>query len=351
MKFASSVEYAMSFRRSWLAVALVLSPRLALAQDPAAAAQMLFENGRDLLRSGKADAACPKLAESQRLQPATGTLLALAICHQTQGKLASAWVEFSEVAARAAKDGQLERESHARSQISLLKPQLSTLELRVPPEVEALAGLEVRLDGIVVGKSVWNVPVPVDGGEHVVDVRAAEHDPWRHTVSVAMERDAVLAQVPPLVRSPITARVNAEQAKQLAPVAHETPAKRTPSQPTPQEPLPESSQALRWTGIAAAGAGAAALVAGGVCFVRSYQRKLDSQEPCSSPDCKLERQAQQDAWDLGNWATGLGIAGGALLLAGGALWLWNPQPGPEPASNVSFSFGPEGGALMLTRKF
>jgi hypothetical protein len=348
VKFASSVEYAMSFRRSWLAVALVLSPRLGLAQDPAAAAQALFENGRDLLRSGKVDAACPKLAESQRLQPATGTLLALAICHQTQGKLATAWVEFSEVAARAAKDGQLERESHARSQIVLLKPRLSTLELRVPPEVEALAGLEVRMDGIVVGKSAWNVPVPVDGGEHVVEVRAADHDPWHHTVSVAEEREAILAQVPPLVPSPLTARVNAERAEQRPAVMHQTAA---PHPPTPREPLSRSSPALRWTGIAAAGAGAAALVAGGVCFVRSYQRKLDSQEPCSSPDCKLERQAHQDAWDLGNWATGFGIVGGALLLGGGALYLRHREPGPQQKSNVSFSFGPQGGVLMLTRKF
>src|SRR5262244_1618441 len=67
----------------------------AQARDPVAAEQLFIE-GRAAAARGDYATACPKFAESQHLEPATGTLLNLADCEERLGKLASAWQHFRE---------------------------------------------------------------------------------------------------------------------------------------------------------------------------------------------------------------------------------------------------------------
>src|SRR5262245_53123818 len=100
---------------SWLpalrsALGIGFCAALAFAPEPAwtaptpaevAVAEALFRQGKDLLAAGKTSEACPKLAESQRIDPAGGTLIALALCYEADGKTASAWVVFGEAQAVA----------------------------------------------------------------------------------------------------------------------------------------------------------------------------------------------------------------------------------------------------------
>jgi hypothetical protein len=65
------------------------------------------------MQEGKFAEACPKLAESHRLDPASGTVYNLAICLEKEGKVASAIIAFEESSARSAKDGNKEREALA----------------------------------------------------------------------------------------------------------------------------------------------------------------------------------------------------------------------------------------------
>src|SRR5215218_5450162 len=96
-----------------LLVALVLCPASAHA-DPAvekAAAEALFQQGKALVAERRFAEACPKFAESLRLDPGVGTLLYLADCQEKAGKTASAWARFLEAAAAAKAAGQADRET------------------------------------------------------------------------------------------------------------------------------------------------------------------------------------------------------------------------------------------------
>jgi tetratricopeptide (TPR) repeat protein len=78
-----------------------------------ARATALFREGRALMATGRNGEACPKLAESQRLDPSGGTLLNLALCDERAGQLARARREFDEAAAVARREGRADREAEA----------------------------------------------------------------------------------------------------------------------------------------------------------------------------------------------------------------------------------------------
>ena len=68
------------------AAAFVALPTSAHAQD----ADKLFKEARRLVEAGDYAHACPMFAESERLEPAPGTLLNLADCEKNVGQLVSA---------------------------------------------------------------------------------------------------------------------------------------------------------------------------------------------------------------------------------------------------------------------
>ena len=102
---------------------LVASAMAAAATtEDTAAAQALFEEGRRLVKAGSFNDACPKFAESQRLDPAIGTHFQLAECLERTGQIAAAWTHYVAVSDEASLSGPTEREKFVRARAEALRP-------------------------------------------------------------------------------------------------------------------------------------------------------------------------------------------------------------------------------------
>lgn len=183
-------------------------------------AQSLFDEGRALMDAGRYAEACPKLAESQRLDPGAGTLLNLAICHESEGRLATAYTELNASLSLATKDGRRDRESIARKHLAVVTPRIPHVSIHVAEEVD---GLEVRLDGGPVRKPAWDVVTGVDPGWHLVEAEAPGFPLYRERIFVQELENKVLtvpslratsaAAPPPADARVLTATTDANAAK------------------------------------------------------------------------------------------------------------------------------------------
>lgn len=158
-------------------------------------AQSLFEEGLSLMGQKRYAEACPKLAESQRLDPGGGTLLNLALCHELEGRLATAFTDLQAALSQARKDNRQDRIEIATAHLTAIADRIPRLTLRV---VREEPGIEVFLDGTLVRKPGWNVAISVDPGSHVVDARApGQPAPFRMTVDLAEREQRVVEVVFP----------------------------------------------------------------------------------------------------------------------------------------------------------
>src|SRR5580700_11407036 len=96
-------------------VALTAPVALAQARSPEDVkhADTLFKRAQKLRDAGQVSQACADFAESQRLDPALGTLLNLADCHAAEGKTATASAEFEQAQLQAQTRKDREREAFA----------------------------------------------------------------------------------------------------------------------------------------------------------------------------------------------------------------------------------------------
>jgi hypothetical protein len=139
-----------------------------------ALAEALFRDGRALLEQGRTDEACKKFASSYRIEHKLGTLLNLATCHEAQGKIATAWAEFTEAAVQAERTNQPERQAFAREHADALYKRLSRVSIVLEGEPEAT----VKVDNVQIDRAALGSPFPIDPGEHVLTVTAPGKARW-----------------------------------------------------------------------------------------------------------------------------------------------------------------------------
>lgn len=160
-------------------------------------AEELFQRAKKLLAEGKVAEACEKLAESQRAEAASGTLLNLADCHVKEGKSATAWAEFIAAANLGKQQGKKGHVEEGNKRAKALEPTLSRLTVRVPQRVE---GLKIVRGGEPLEASSFGTALPIDPGKQTISASAPGYRPWSTTITIAPSGDKAEVEVPPLER-------------------------------------------------------------------------------------------------------------------------------------------------------
>jgi hypothetical protein len=318
-------------RRAHIAFGLALVG-LGLTARPAHAdkltdAEELFRRAKALMGEHKEKDACPLFEESQKLDPQMGTLLNIAICHETIGRVASAWGEYRAVEQMAQVANRQDRVDVAHKAAAKLEGRLPRLKISVAPE-NKVDGLVVKIDGEAKGEPLWG-GVAIDPGVHSVETSAPGKKP--NTAPDTGGEDPAEK-----------ARRREALEKQIA-----------------------ANKSRRTKGFIIGGVGVAAMAAGGVFGILAISKNGDAPKSCPSPCINGSEEATSANNDtdrallfanVANVAIPLGalvtILGGYLILSAGPTSMPTAGLPPDPSKSTllsrSFVTPSLGGATLGT---
>jgi hypothetical protein len=297
-----------------LSMAMVSS---ALADDKAAA-EAEFLRGKKLLKQGKIAEACDALHKSEQLDPQFGTKYNLAECYAKQGKVASAWSIYRDLAQR---DTNATRKKDSAKKASALESKLTKLLITTRTKTP---GLQVtRGDADVT--SLLGIEDPIDPGRYHIVASADGYKPWESDVEVQPGAGATITvDIPPLEIDP---------------------AQKKPALPDPkQQQLPDGDddddliiepegggRTKKIVGYSVAGAGVLAIGAGVFFGVKAKSTWADVEELCGSDhqcpedDFMRGQELTSDARLQGNLSTAFVAVGAVAVGAGVYLLLTAPS--------------------------
>ncbi|HEY8076491.1 MAG TPA: hypothetical protein VIF62_20340 [Labilithrix sp.] len=280
-------------------------------------AQSLFEEGVRLMRAKNYAEACPKLAESHRLDPAGGTVFNLASCLEQDGKLASAFVAYDEALSRAKKDGNKKRADVAEKRMAEIRPRISRVTITVAKSDDAKP--DVRFDGTPIAEQAWGLAFYADVGTHTITAEAPGHKPFRADVRLDAN-DQHFVNVPILLVDPSAA------APPPPVVPPPTDAHPPPKEAPPPPPAPERGP-LPWILV---GTGAALIGAGAITGVLAFSKHSDSNRECPDGACTSAGVSDEHQANTFAWVSDITIPLGVIAAAAGT-WLLIRKPAPTTA--------------------
>jgi hypothetical protein len=326
----------MARRAAFLAVAAMLgvsAPRAVHAED-VSHAEEVFQQGRTLLAEGKYAEACKAFEMSQKEDPASGTLLALAYCQELSGLLASAWANYRAAAELAQREGHSDRRDAAADQSRVLMDRVSVLTIVVPPTIAGEPGLKVTLDGAEVARSSFGTALPVNGGTYRVAATVGQTS-WTATVSVENERDKKTIVV------------------ELLPPREAAPAPQT--QPNQREPTDRhDSRTLEHVGLATALGGLAAIGVGlGFGIVANSKHHASERDGhCDANGCDPEgMELENDAIEAARVSTWCVIGGSVVAVGGAVLYFSAKSSSSKSQARVEAHVSPAGAQLFFKEAF
>lgn len=265
--------------------------------------------------------ACQKFAASHKLDPGVGTSLNLADCYEKSGRTASAWAEFRDAAAAARRAGSKEREQVARTRADSLEKNLARLTI-----IERIAHHEQQIsrDGAVIDRAVLGTAVPVDPGDHLVEVSAPGKKKWSKPVDVRPGAQIVV-ELPEL-----------EAETQTAGAAGAAPSSDYAGSSS------SKGGTQKVVALVAGGVGVVGLVVGTVFGLQATSKWSDAKGRCANPPSGCDDEGVRLGDDARSAATlsTVGFAVGAVGVAAGTiLWLTAPSPSRDLRGSAATSIG------------
>jgi tetratricopeptide (TPR) repeat protein len=302
-----------------LALLGLMQPVAARAQTSSASeADALFHRGKERLAAGDYAEACPLLAESYSLDPASGTLLALAVCHEREGKLATAFTEYGEVAVRSRAERRKDRAGAARDKAAELEGKLSHLTIDAAQLAQERAP-EVRLDGELLGPERLGTPLVLDGGVKQIEVSAHGKQAWSTSVTLAESGDAITLAIPALAPLAVQSAAPAEPARADLPFLYAPPESARRAATAPPHEREGRRAPAEWTGIGLMASGALSLTIATGYMARAIHKDNAAEVDCEGAGCESAAQenqlASQRATDGAavSALVGLGLSTGGLI--------------------------------------
>lgn len=312
-----------------LAVSLVLVAEGTASAQPktspgdAALAEALFRDAKSLMQQNKHAEACPKLEESQRLDPGGGTQLTLALCYEGAGRFATAWAAFSEALTIAKRDNRPERAKIAQDKIDSVAAKMAYLTVVVPPEVASVSP-EVKRDGSVLRSTVWGTAIPVDPGEHLVEVTAPGKKKWARKVTAGGSEGLK-----------ITLKITKLEDEEGAGSGKAGPGDDKGPETPPKDGGPGSWK--KPTGITLLVVGAIGMGVGGYFGFSALSKRKDADDRCPAKECADPTAvALVDESKSAATISTVGIGVGAGLAVLGAIFVVTaPKPPPSTSAQLA----------------
>ena len=250
-----------------------------------------FSQALSLQTGGDWAGALALLKEVAAVKPTPQVRFNIALCEERLGRLVAALGDYE----LAASDAQAEKLDQVRQEVD---SRLESLKARVPRIVvergENADSATISLDGVSLGDSVLNIPLPADPGPHVVEATALGFLPFKQSFRVAEQQTAT-----------IKVKLDAQ------------PIKPEPLAPTQYRP---ASTGVRSAGFVVGGVGIASLIGSGAMFYLRHTSITDLDKQCG-PNRMSCPATSQSTVDRGKLYTTLGnvtLIAGAVGLALGA---------------------------------
>jgi len=294
-----------------------------------AAAEAIFEQGKQLMQTGDFGQACTKFEASQKLDQGVGTLLYLADCYEKLGRTASAWATFKEAASVAGAQGQETRQKLAVQRARALEPDLAKLTIEVAAGNESILGFEVRSDGVAVPPAQYATPFPIDPGTHHIEAGAPGKRTHTETINVTrgvshvnlpLLIDLTPPGTPPVAAGPASSTTLGPSSSGAAPVLVASPAR---SAQTTNDSVSDQDKTQRTLSYIAGGLGVVGIGLGayfGIAALHNNSSSKDNCQPDPNTCPELGYNQRQDALRDGRISTVSFVAGGALLTTAAVLY-------------------------------